>query len=413
MHASVILYLLVVGFASAAPAEVDVARKHHDRDFQVQVGDRPYFLIDNMDDGPLKRKLESCKDQTSEISKFAIGHRGAPLMYPEHTVESYNAAARQGAGTIECDVAFTKDKKLVCRHDHCDLHTTTNILTFPDLAAKCTTPFKPYDPVTGAPAFVKCCTTDITLKEFKSLCGKMDGFNPNGTSVASYMDGTPPYRTDLYSTCGTLLTHKESIKLIDSYGRDFTPECKTPGVKMPFNGWTQEDFAQEILDEYKQAGIHHSRVWPQSFLPADVFYWIKAEPKFGRQAVYLDERVDTPEGYANATASLPALAKAGVKIMAPAFFAMTKLDKNNKIVPSEYAIAAKKAGMDLIGWSFERSGFLKSGGGYYYGYVNKVINNDGDMYTVLDVLVKDVKILKMFSDWPATVVYYANCMGLP
>ncbi|KAG4430944.1 hypothetical protein IFR05_013582 [Cadophora sp. M221] len=411
MRASIFVSLLAVGLSSAAPAEVSPVKRHDS--FQVQVGDRPYYLIDDMDNGSLKRKLESCKNQESKISKFAIGHRGAPLMYPEHTAESYNAAARQGAGTIECDVAFTKDKKLVCRHDHCDLHTTTNILTFPALAAKCTTPFKPYDPATGTPASAKCCTTDITLAEFKTLCGKMDGSNPNGTTVANYMDGTPPYRTDLYSTCGTLLTHKESIKLIDSYGRDFTPEAKTPAVKMPFDGYSQENFAQDIINEYKSAGIHPSRVWPQSFLPADIFYWIKAEPKFGKQAVYLDERVDSPEGYANATASLPSLAKAGVKIMAPAFFAMTKLDKNGKIVPSEYSIAAKKAGMELIGWSFERSGFLKTGGGYYYGLVNSVINNDGDMYTVLDVLAKDVKILKMFSDWPATVVYYANCMGLP
>ncbi|PVH76081.1 glycerophosphoryl diester phosphodiesterase family protein [Cadophora sp. DSE1049] len=411
MRSSIILSLLAVGLTTAAPAEVSLSKRHDS--FKVQVGDRPYFLINDMDDGSLKRKLESCKNQESKISKFAIGHRGAPLMYPEHTAESYHAAARQGAGAIECDVAFTKDKKLVCRHDHCDLHTTTNILTFPALAAKCTIPFTPYDPVTGRAASAKCCTTDITLSEFKTLCGKMDGSNPNGTTIASYMAGTPPYRTDLYSTCGTLLTHKESIKLIDSYNRDFTPECKTPAVKMPFNGYTQENFAQDIINEYKSAGIHPSRVWPQSFLPADVFYWIKAEPKFGKQAVYLDERVDTPEGYANATASLPALAKAGVKIMAPAFFAMTKLDKNNKIVPSEYSIAAKKAGMELIGWSFERSGFLKTGGGYYYDYVSEVINNDGDMYTVLDVLAREVKILKMFSDWPATVVYYANCMGLP
>lgn len=182
---------------------------------------------------------------------------------------------------------------------------------------------------------------------------------------------------------------------------------------MPFNGYTQEAYAQDLINDYKLAGIHPKRVWPQSFLPADVFYWIKAEPKFGKQAVYLDERVDTPAGYANATASLPELAKKGVKIMAPAFFALTKLDGDKKIVPSEYAVAARKAGMDLIGWSFERSGFLKEGGGYYYGGVNEVINNEGDMYTVLDVLAKDVKILKMFSDWPATVVYYANCMGLP
>lgn len=115
MRASIIISLLAVGFSSAAPAEVSPVKRHDS--FQVQVGDRPYFLIDDMDNGSLKRKLESCKNQESKISKFAIGHRGAPLMYPEHTAESYNAAARQGAGTIECDVAFTKDKKLVCRHD--------------------------------------------------------------------------------------------------------------------------------------------------------------------------------------------------------------------------------------------------------------------------------------------------------
>ena len=44
--------------------------------------------------------------------------------------------------------------------------------------------------------------------------------------------------------------------------------------------------------------------------------------------------------------------------------------------------------------------------------VNDVINNDGDMYTVLDVLAKKVGISGIFSDWPATVTYYANCMGL-
>ena len=30
----------------------------------------------------------------------------------------------------------------------------------------------------------------------------------------------------------------------------------------------------------------------------------------------------------------------------------------------------------------------------------------------LDVLAGDVDILDIFSDWPATVTYYANCMGL-
>jgi hypothetical protein len=47
-----------------------------------------------------------------------------------------------GAGIQECDVTFTKDGELVCRHDECDLHTTTNILVT-NLASKCTQPFTP------------------------------------------------------------------------------------------------------------------------------------------------------------------------------------------------------------------------------------------------------------------------------
>jgi glycerophosphoryl diester phosphodiesterase len=47
------------------------------------------------------------------VNDFSIdGHRGAAMQFPEHTFESYMAAAIQGAGVIECDVTFTKDKQL-------------------------------------------------------------------------------------------------------------------------------------------------------------------------------------------------------------------------------------------------------------------------------------------------------------
>ncbi|TVY33959.1 Extracellular protein [Lachnellula subtilissima] len=366
---------------------------HVAQPFQVQVGLRPYYLVDNMDEGPLKQKLQSCSEKTSKVSKFVVGHRGAPLQFPEHTRESYMAAAREGAGAIECDVTFTSDKKLVCRHDQCDLHYTTNILAT-ELAAKCTQGFTPYDVATGADATANCCASDITLAEFKTLCGKMDGFNPNASTVEEFMAGTAKFRTDLYSTCGTLLTHVESIHLIDSYGRDFTPEAKHTEVQMPFNGYTQEQYLQDIIDDYKNLGIDPARVWPQSFVPDDVFWWIKNEPEFGKQAVYLDERMETLEGYKMATASLPALAQAGVKIVGPALFALTKLDTDRKIVPSEYAIEARKAGLEILPWSFERSGWLNQGGEYFYQYIAPVIRKDGDMYTVLDVLVNDVGFLR-------------------
>lgn len=172
------------------------------------------------------------------------------------------------------------------------------------------------------------------------------------------------------------MSHQDFIKQVDGYGLKFTSEVKTPEIPMPYQGYTQEDFAQDVVDEYKKANIKPSRVYLQSFLPADIFYYIKAEPSFAKQAVYLDERVDTVEGYMNATASLPDLYKKGVRIMGPAFFALTELDAKKNIVPSAYAIAAKKAGLKLLPWSFERSGPLNTGGGYYYtlGKLN-LLNN--------------------------------------
>merc|ERR1739841_313762 len=112
-----------------------------------------------------------------------------------------------GAGIVECDVTFTNDKELVCRHSQCDLHTTTNILAIPELAAKCSESFTPADSSSGTPASAKCCTSDISLAEFLTLEGKMDGANTSATNVSDYMKGTPSWRTDLYATSGTLMTH--------------------------------------------------------------------------------------------------------------------------------------------------------------------------------------------------------------
>jgi len=75
---------------------------------EMQFGVRPYYLIDAMKDGPLKSKLRSCSGMTPRRSIFSIAHRGAPLEFPEHTVQSNRAAALMGAGIFECDVTFTK-----------------------------------------------------------------------------------------------------------------------------------------------------------------------------------------------------------------------------------------------------------------------------------------------------------------
>ena len=219
----------------------------------VELGPKPYFLVQQMADGPLKERLLSCADRNFEQTLFSIGHRGAPLLFPEHTVESNVAVARMGAGILDCDVTFTKDKELVCRHAQNDLHTTTNILQT-NLASKCTKPFSSASGSSDASA--ECRTSDITLAEYRTLDGKMDAANKKATTVEEYMDGTVNWRTDLYAaSSGTLMTHAESIELFRSYGAKFTPELKSPAVKMPYDGFTQEDYAQKLIDEYKAAGV--------------------------------------------------------------------------------------------------------------------------------------------------------------
>lgn len=379
----------------------------------VDLGPRPYFLIDQMKDGPLKEKLLSCAGQDFKATDFSIGHRGAPLMFPEHTAESYKAAARMGAGIVECDVTFTQDKELVCRHSQKDLHTTTNILATP-LADKCTVPFSPA--ANGGKARAECRTSDITLAEYRTLNGKMDAANRRGTTIAEYMAGTSPTRTDLYAaSAGTLMTHAESIQLFKKLGVKFTPELKSPAVPMPYNGFSQQDYAQKLVDEYKAAGIPASDVFLQSFNLDDIRYWIDNEPAFGRQAVYLDARFrsrsfDTMDAstFKPTMAELKAM---GVNYIAPPMWMLVTLD-GDRIVPSAYAKAARAAGLKLITWTLERSGPLKNGGGWYYKSIRDVTDNDGQMFVLLDVLAKDVGIAGIFSDWPATVTYYANCMGL-
>ncbi len=383
----------------------------------TQVGSRPYFLIEDMDQGPLKTALQQCSEGPFYKTDFSIGHRGAAMQYPEHTKESYTAAVRMGAGIVECDVTFTQDKELVCRHSQCDLHTTTNILAIPELAAKCTTPFTPADAATGTLAQAQCCTSDITLAEFRLLEGKMDASDPTATTVEQYLKGTPDFRTDAYSSHATLLTHAESIDLLKSLGAKMTPELKVPAVTMPYDGFTQEDFAQKLINEYKAAEVPPSDVFVQSFLLSDVKYWIANEPTFGEQAVYLDEQYNNPdfdpENSATWSPSMAELVADGVKIISPALWVLVGLDDDNKIVPSAFAIEAKAAGLDIVTWTLERSGPLASGGGWYYQSIADAINNDGDQFALLDVLAKDVGVIGVFADWPGTVSYYASCMNMP
>lgn len=337
-------------------------------------------------------------------------------------MESYLAAHRMGAGIQECDVTFTSDGELVCRHAQCDLHTTTNILSIPELAAKCSVPFKPaeYDSEGNLleRASARCCASDLTLSEFKSLAGKMDAADSSATTVNGYLGGTADTRTDLYATGAMLLSHRESLNLIARLGGKFTPELKSVTDGFKDSGLNQQSYAAKLIEEYIDAGVAPSNVWPQSFNLDDVLYWIQNYPEYGRQAVFLDGR-SVAELATNppSVSDFTALVDQGVNIIAPPMPVLLTDDGTGQIIPSEYALNAKAAGLDIISWTTERSGRLiqdvvQSTSKFYYQTTLDALSNDGDIFTTMDVLAQDVGIIGLFSDWPATTTFYANCLGL-
>jgi glycerophosphoryl diester phosphodiesterase len=379
-------------------------------DTSVVLGSRPAFLVADLPAGELKSRLDACLSEPPRRTAFSIGHRGAGLVFPEHTLEAYEAAYRMGAGTIECDVTFTKDRELVCRHAQNDLATTTDILLTP-LASTCVEPFKParLDAKGGVrrAARAECRTSELTLAEFKALHGKIDEFDPAAQTVEEFV-APHASRPDLGERVerGTLLTHAESIELFKRLGVRMMPELKKPIVR---GGFTREQFAQRLIDEYRAAGVPPGDVFPQSFGRRDVDYWIEHEPEFGKQAMLLDNVIFAPRAR-----RLRSYKAAGIDIWAPALPGLLTLDAEGRIVPSRAARAARAAGLDIVAWTLERSGNLTAPNkGFYYRKIGSAVTREGDVMRVIDVLARDVGVRGIFSDWPATVSFYAGCAGLP
>ncbi|MEW1956637.1 glycerophosphodiester phosphodiesterase family protein [Kineococcus sp. NPDC059986] len=95
-------------------------------------------------------------------SPFVVGHRGASAYRPEHTVASWELAARLGADVVEPDLVPTKDGVLVCRHEP-EISGTTDVAAHPEFADRRTT--KTIDGV----AYTGWFTEDLTFAELRTL----------------------------------------------------------------------------------------------------------------------------------------------------------------------------------------------------------------------------------------------------
>jgi glycerophosphoryl diester phosphodiesterase len=94
-----------------------------------------------------------------------IGHRGASGYRPEHTLASYELAARMGADFIEPDLVSTKDHVLVARHEN-EIGGTTDVAERPEFAGRKATKVIDGSTLTG------WFTEDFTLAELKTLRAK-------------------------------------------------------------------------------------------------------------------------------------------------------------------------------------------------------------------------------------------------
>jgi glycerophosphoryl diester phosphodiesterase len=101
----------------------------------------------------------------TRIRPVVIGHRGASGYRPEHTLASYELAARMGADFLEPDLVVTKDGVLVCRHEP-EIGGTTDVADHPEFASRRKTVTLDGVSLTG------WFTEDFTLTELKTLRAK-------------------------------------------------------------------------------------------------------------------------------------------------------------------------------------------------------------------------------------------------
>jgi glycerophosphoryl diester phosphodiesterase len=175
---------------------------------------------------------------------LVIGHRGSPAYRPEHTIASYTLAIEMGADYIEPDCCFTKDGKLVARHEP-DIGATTDVADHQEFASRRHT--EVIDGVTFANTWF---TFDFTLAELKTLRAKerLPDVRPANTG-----------HNGVYE----IPTLDEVIALANQHDVGIYPETKHPTF-FKSKGF---DFDGPLLDALRRGGRGHkgAKVFIQSF----------------------------------------------------------------------------------------------------------------------------------------------------
>lgn len=196
------------------------------------------------------RGQRATKSTPAVLEKILVAHRGASAYAPEHTLESYRLALKQGADFVEQDLQITRDNQLVCLHD-LTLERTTNVKDiFPTRFQEEVAPRSPSEQgtaVTGSPVR-RWYVSDFTLREIKQLDAG-SWFNPK------FKDVRVP-------------TFQEAIDVVRGKAGLY-PETKAPDVYGRL-GFDMERLLIEALKKNQlgtPSAARHTPVIVQSFSP--------------------------------------------------------------------------------------------------------------------------------------------------
>ena len=183
------------------------------------------------------------REEKSKVSatapKILVAHRGASAYAPEHTLDSYQLALKQGADFVEQDLQITRDGVLVCLHD-LTLERTTNVKEiFPTRSRE--------ELVAGIPAR-RWYVSDFTLRQIKRLdAGSWFDVRFKGAQVPTF---------------------QEAIDLVRGKAGLY-PETKAPEVYSQ-RGFDMERLVLDVLRKNrldKPSAARHTPVVIQSFSP--------------------------------------------------------------------------------------------------------------------------------------------------
>ena len=183
------------------------------------------------------------REEKSKVSatapKILVAHRGASAYAPEHTLDSYQLALKQGADFVEQDLQITRDGVLVCLHD-LTLERTTNVKEiFPTRSRE--------ELVAGIPAR-RWYVSDFTLRQIKRLdAGSWFDVRFKGAQVPTF---------------------QEAIDLVRGKAGLY-PETKAPEVYSQ-RGFDMERLVLDVLRKNrldKLSAARHTPVIIQSFSP--------------------------------------------------------------------------------------------------------------------------------------------------